>query len=195
MQLRNAWVPMTLLFLSFVIRLAGDEGIALFQYQRSAILEGEYWRAISGHLVHGTWQHWLLNAAGLSLLWAIFPRHLCNRSAALLSLGIALSTSIALLILDPAVNWYLGMSALLHGLLAAWLVVDLLDGKRMAGLLLLLISLKLAYEQWLGPLPGSMESTGLPVLVNAHLYGALSGGLFGALLFVKRSGKSTTQTD
>lgn len=195
MQLRNAWVPMTLLFLSFVIRLAGDEGIALFQYQRSAILEGEYWRAISGHLVHGTWQHWLLNAAGLSLLWAIFPRHLCNRSAALLSLGIALSTSIALLVLDPAVNWYLGMSALLHGLLAAWLVVDLLDGKRMAGLLLLLISLKLAYEQWLGPLPGSMESTGLPVLVNAHLYGALSGGLFGALLFVKRPGKSTTQTD
>lgn len=195
MQLRNAWVPMTLLFLSFVIRLAGDEGIALFQYQRSAILEGEYWRAISGHLVHGTWQHWLLNAAGLSLLWAIFPRHLCNRSAALLSLGIALLTSIALLVLDPAVNWYLGMSALLHGLLAAWLVVDLLDGKRMAGLLLLLISLKLAYEQWLGPLPGSMESTGLPVLVNAHLYGALSGGLFGALLFVKRPGKSTTQTD
>ena len=195
MQLRNAWVPMTLLFLSFVIRLAGDEGIALFQYQRSAILEGEYWRAISGHLVHGTWQHWLLNAAGLSLLWAIFPRHLCNSSAALLSLGIALSTSIALLVLDPAVNWYLGMSALLHGLLVAWLVVDLLDGKRMAGLLLLLISLKLAYEQWLGPLPGSMESTGLPVLVNAHLYGALSGGLFGALLFVKRSGKSTTQTD
>jgi rhomboid family GlyGly-CTERM serine protease len=182
---------MTLLFLSFALRLAGNEGIALFQYQRSAILEGEYWRVLSGHLVHGTWQHWLLNAVGLSLLWAIFPRHLCNSSTALLSLGIALLTSSALLVLDPAVSWYLGMSALLHGLLVAWLVADLLNGKRMAGLLLLLVGLKLAYEQWFGPLPGSIESTGLPVLVNAHLYGALSGGLFGVLLFVRRSKSNT----
>ena len=187
MQLKNAWVPMTLLLLSFAIRLAGYEGVELFQYQRDAILEGEYWRVLTGHLVHGTWRHWLLNAAGLSLIWAIFPRHFGHVSAALLSLGIALLTSIALLIWDPAVSWYLGMSALLHGLFVAWLVVDLLNGQRIAVVLLLFVSLKLVYEQWFGPLPGSVESTGLPVLVNAHLYGALSGGLLGVILFVKQS--------
>lgn len=187
MQPKHAWVAMTLLFLSFALRLTGNEGVELFQYQRDAIIGGEYWRVLSGHLVHGTWRHWLLNATGLALIWAIFPRHFGHLSAALLSLGIALLTSIALLIWDPAVSWYVGMSALLHGLFVAWLVVDLLNGQRMAVVLLLFVSLKLVYEQWFGPLPGSVETTGLPVLVNAHLYGALSGGLFGVILFFKQS--------
>ncbi len=192
MLVKNAWIPMTLLCVSFLLRLSGSEGVSLFQFQRDAILDGEFWRVLSGHLVHGTWMHWLLNAAGLSLIWFIFPHHFRHISAVFLCIGIALLTSMTLLTLNPAVSWYLGMSALLHGLIVAWAVIDLLNGQRIALILLLLVSMKLVYEQWFGPLPGSLETTGLPVLVDAHLYGAVSGGILGIILVAFRSYKEKT---
>jgi hypothetical protein len=36
---------------------------------------------------------------------------------------------------------------------------------------------KLLYEQLVGPLPGSESVAGGTVIVNAHLYGAVGGGL------------------
>lgn len=182
--LKHVWIPVALLLISFGLQMAGKVGQELFCYQRDAILDGEYWRLVTGHLVHGTWRHWLLNAAGLSLVWAIYPRYFCHISAALLCLGIALMTSASLLVWDPAVDWYLGMSAVLHGVFVAWVIVDLMNGRRIALIPLLLVVVKLVYEQRIGPLPGSVESTGLPVLVDAHLYGAIAGGLHAMVLSV-----------
>ena len=50
-----------------------------------------------------------------------------------------------------------------------------------SGVLLLLLIAKISYEQFSGPVPGSEATSGGPVIVDAHLYGAL-GGILGALL-------------
>ncbi len=80
---------------------------------------------------------------------------------------------------DPGIGWYLGASGVLHGVLAAAAFVRLrrgeFEGWALAGLLLA----KLAYEQIHGALPFAGED--LPVVVDAHLYGAL-GGLAAALV-------------
>lgn len=175
---------MGLLLISSLLQLSGNEAEELFRYQRTAILEGEYWRLITAHLVHGTWRHWMLNMAGLGLIWAIFPRHFGYASTLPLILGLMLMTSVALLICNPSVGWYVGMSALLHGLFTAWCCIELLRGSRIALVPLLLVGVKLIYEQCIGPLPGSEESTGLPVLVDAHLYAALAGAFLGGVLTV-----------
>lgn len=174
-------IPAGLLLLSLVVQLSGTTGIEWLQYRRDLILDGQVWRLVTGHLVHGTWNHWMLNAGGLALLWALCPRQFAHASSLWLMAAIMLATGAALLLLNPGVVWYVGMSALLHGLLVAWLVVALLNGRHGALLLLLLIAAKLVYEQVTGPLPGTAEATGLPVLVDAHLYAAIAGGVLGVV--------------
>lgn len=190
MRLRNTPIPIALLGLSLGAMLLGPKATAQLSYQREAILQGEWWRLLTAHLVHGTWGHWAFNAAGLLLVWAIFPAHLARWSALALIAGVALLTSLALLILDPTVSWYLGMSALLHGLFMAWSIEAVFQRRSFAGLMVAAITGKLAYEQLAGPLPGSAEAVGLPVLVDAHLYAAFAGIVF---VLVKSYGKSMSR--
>ena len=77
--------------------------------------------------------------------------------------------------------WYVGLSGLLHGLLAAGITTKLRQPDGETLLLAGLLIGKLVWEQFGGPLPGSEVTSGGPVVVNAHLYGAL-GGCLGALL-------------
>lgn len=173
------------LFLGTLCVLAGllpDRFVALLQYRRSAILAGEWWRIFSGHLVHLGWSHLAMNLLGLWLIWQFFlergsPSTRCLYRLPLLAIG----TSLGLLFWSPEISWYRGLSGLLHG----WLVVAIL---RHCGchpwlntLLLSLLAAKLTWEQAAGALPGSESWTGGAVVVDAHLYGALSGVILWAL--------------
>jgi rhomboid family GlyGly-CTERM serine protease len=88
---------------------------------------------------------------------------------------------IAFWFLNPELYWYVGMSGLLHGLLVAGIITRLRSLDVETGILLLLLIVKIGYEQFNGPVPGSESTSGGPVVVDAHLYGAL-GGVLGALL-------------
>ncbi|MBI5460901.1 MAG: rhombosortase [Gammaproteobacteria bacterium] len=173
-MIKRAWVPLALIFVSSVAEFLGG-GADLWQYDREGILGGQVWRLLTGHLVHGTQWHWLLNMAGLLLIWAVYPGYFRQISALFATLGIMLLISAALLVLNPDVTWYLGMSALLHGLFAAWSLADFLGGRRIALLPLALVVLKVLYEQYAGASPEVVAAIGLPVLVDAHLYGVIAG--------------------
>ena len=77
--------------------------------------------------------------------------------------------------------WYVGLSGLLHALLAAGIVARLGNINAEMAILATLVIAKLAWEQFSGPLPGSELTSGGVVIVDAHLYGA-AGGVLGALL-------------
>ena len=72
------------------------------------------------------------------------------------------------------------LSGILHGLLVFALLQQLTQQPRSTALLLTLVAGKIAWEQLAGPLPGSESWTGGRVIVDAHLYGALSGTLLWA---------------
>ena len=159
----------------------GDAGRKLLCYDRAGLAAGEWWRLLSGHLVHLGWRHAVMDlAAALTLGW-LFGRELSPRRWVWVLLLSLLAVNAGLWWLDPGITWYVGLSGVLHGVMAAG-SVTLARQRVPAGYWLLgALALKLGVEQLFGPLWLAAESAGGPVIVNAHLYGA-AGGLLATLV-------------
>jgi len=61
-------LPLSIVLISTALALGGQTVTEALRYQRGAILDGQWWRLISGNLVHLGWSHLLLNLAGLILV-------------------------------------------------------------------------------------------------------------------------------
>ena len=121
------------------------------------------------------------NTIGLMLVWFLVGARF-STSVWLINIVVTLFVIDAgFWFLNPELYWYVGLSGLLHGLLAAGIIAKLgaIDVETVV-LALLLIG-KLIWEQVGGPMPGSELTSGGPVVVDAHLYGTL-GGIAAALL-------------
>ena len=188
--LNGSWlVLVSLIALILLLSMLGETARQALRFDRIAILnERQYWRLLTGHLVHGSWRHTLLNTAGLGLIVALFrgvytPMQWCR-----IGLLSALCIDVGLLMLMPTLQWYVGLSGVLHGLLAAGAVAWWrVESPGLAALLTAILVGKLCWEQWQGALPLSGD---LPVIVNAHLYGAAGGLLAGALMLTRLPGRS-----
>ena len=181
-SLRRHALPLGLALTVTVLAFLGSPARRALRLDRPRVLEGELWRLFTGHLVHLGWGHLAMNLAGLALVWLLVGAALSPGRWATVLAVCALGTGLGLA-LDPRLHWYVGLSGVLHGLLAAGAVAALRGpGRREAMVLLALLAAKLAWEQARGALPGSAALAGGPVLVDAHLYGAVWGGLAGWLL-------------
>ncbi len=179
--------PVVYIAISIVIMMTGEIGKEALRYDRVWIGQGEAWRFVSGHFAHLGWSHLALNSAGLLLVWYLIGGAYTLRTW-LLIVGVTLATmDLGFWFLNPELYWYVGMSGLLHGLLAAGVVTRLRNIDAETVILLLLLIAKISWEQFSGPVPGSESTSGGPVVVDAHLYGAL-GGILGALLVRIRVG-------
>lgn len=87
--------------------------------------------------------------------------------------------------LNPELQWYVGLSGVLHGVLMAGLVVAASSEHKEAIAVGIIVTAKIAWEQFSGPLPGSEASSGGAVIVDAHLYGAVAGALAGILARIR----------
>lgn len=176
------WViPGVIILMSALIALAGDLGREWLRYDRVWIVQGEAWRLVTGHVAHLSWPHLVLNAAGLLLVWFLVGASYQLKSWVVIIISSLLTIDLAFWVLNPGLHWYVGMSGLLHGLLAAGIVARLRPLNAETIVLLVLLSAKIGWEQVAGPVPGSVSTSGGPVVVDAHLYGAL-GGVLGAIL-------------
>lgn len=179
MSARNRFVPHLLPVIiaasAIGIAIAGEQTQALLRYQREAIFAGEWWRLFTGHLVHLGNTHTVMNVLGLALVWGLLWQSLTPLQWLFVTLGSAGGIGLGLLWLNPELAWYVGLSGLLHGLFVAGVLADMLRGGRREVLLLAAIAVKLMYEQFSGPLPGTAEFADGPVVVDAHLYGAIAG--------------------
>jgi rhomboid family GlyGly-CTERM serine protease len=144
------------------------------RYQSDLFSEMQLWRLLSGNLLHLGWNHLLMNLLGLILIVMIFIERPLKHWW-FDSLICALGVSLGLYLFSPETYWYVGLSGLLHGLLIAAIVDDLSQQPRTYSLLLVAVAAKLAWEQIAGPIPLSESSIQGVVIVDAHLYGAISG--------------------
>ena len=85
--------------------------------------------------------------------------------------------------MDKDLSWYVGLSGVLLGLLISGAFVGLTRWRGESLLIISLVFVKIAYEQLAGPMPGSEFPSGGPVVVNAHLYGAIAGLITGLPLW------------
>jgi len=170
----------TLALLELVQILGGPRGEWL-RYARGPILHGEWWRLVSGHLVHFDPMHAVMNMAGLVLLWLLFVADARPRQWAIVALVSAVTISLSLWIRHPEVEWYLGLSGVLHGVWAAACIHAFTRWRLEAFVSAALLVAKLLLEPRLGALSTALLGGGLHVVVVAHLYGAL-GGLLAAVV-------------
>jgi rhomboid family GlyGly-CTERM serine protease len=179
---RQAWIAAGLVaVVSTAMQLAGLDAIAA--WDRDALAGGQLWRFISGHFVHLGWSHLLLNLAGLALITWIAGRTWDWAGWLAITLISITVIGAGFWIINPELEWYVGLSGLLHGLLAAGLVVGIARRETESVVLAALVVAKLAWEQFSGPLPGSEGASGGAVIVDAHLYGAVGGILAAAAMW------------
>jgi rhomboid family GlyGly-CTERM serine protease len=106
-----------------------------------------------------------------------------------LSLVAAAAIDLGLYFFEPDVRWYVGLSGVLHGLVAAGALALLLQREMLGAVLAIGVGGKLAFEQLVGPVPFTAQSVGGPVVVAAHLWGAVGGLLAeAAAQIVRRRG-------
>jgi hypothetical protein len=90
-------------------------------------------------------------------------------------------------LLEPQLIWYVGLSGLLHGYLAAGVAAGLPKLQTEDWLIAGFLIVKLGYEQIIGPIPGSTDTAGGNVVVAAHLYGAIAGLLVGLIISFRKA--------
>jgi rhomboid family GlyGly-CTERM serine protease len=185
-RLRDSWAVVVLLAVCLVLAGGGDELRDLGRYDRHAIEAGEYWRLVTGHFVHLGFGHLWPNVAALAIVGLLFEDvfrnadwwRLCAASAAAIDLG--------LYVLDPEVAWYVGLSGVLHGLVAAGALALIVRRQTLGALLAIGLTGKIVFEQIAGPVPFTATSVGGPVVVAAHLYGSIGGVLMQAATEITR---------
>ena len=177
-------IPALLLVAAVLVAAMGDAGREALRYERALVADGEWWRLLSAHVTHLGWRHVALNAAGIVLVWLLVGRALTRTGWALvLAVGVAVIDA-AFWLLRPDLGWYVGLSGLLHAVLVAGLVTGWRAAPRETLLIAIVVVAKLGYEQFGGALPGSQSMSGGPVVVDAHLYGAV-GGIVGGLAAIR----------
>ena len=148
------------------------------RYGRAEILEsGQWWRLLTGNLVHLGYWHLLLNMAGLILITLLLAHALTARQWAFTGLCSMLGVGLGLLIFDPQLNWYVGFSGALYGLLLGGAIAEFRNQKVIACLIGAYTIGKIIWEQLYGAVDSSEAIIGGSVIVNAHLYGTVAGGL------------------
>jgi len=161
----------------------GGESLRLaLRYDRTALGEGEWWRLFTGHLVHLDLEHMALNTLGLILMWALFARDYSPLRWLAILLVSALAISAGLWFRNPQIQWYVGASGALHGVMTAGTLAHLRRRDLDSGILATFIVGKLAYEQFAGSMPFAGQ---MSTVIDAHLYGAI-GGLAIALFLRSR---------
>ncbi len=185
-----------IIFVLFVIILSALAQLSLMfetdwlQFARADIESGQWWRFITGNMVHLTWRHLAMNILALVAIFALYSKCLNIHLMILVFLLSCLSVTLGIWMFSPQIHWYVGLSGSLHGLLVTLIILDFAIHKHWLNIVLLLALIaKLAWEGMMGPMPGSESAAGGPVVVQAHLYGFLGGLIITFCMFIFNKNK------
>lgn len=162
-------------------------------YDRIAILQGEWWRLITGGWLHHNLNHLLMNLLAWGLIYLLLPQRLAGyRSVGLLILQVVLVDAF-LFALVPATHFYWGLSGALHGLFAICALLMIQQRECQGWWWLLGLFVKLGWDL-LRTDSVTTELIGTRVHVESHVIGAVSGVLTGLLLLLwyRRGAKEPT---
>ncbi len=171
----------TIVVISLAIALIGDSGNLALRFDRDKIIAHEWWRIFTGNLAHLSWNHLWMNLAGLVMIWFIYAQQLSITKWLINFFVCSIAVGVGLFLFNPELSWYVGLSGTLHGLLMTGIIINITHKERLDFVLFVLVTGKLIWEQWAGALPGSAETAGGPVIVDAHLYGAITGVIMGLI--------------
>lgn len=179
--------------LAFAAVLVAMQGLATLlpgalPYERAAILDGgQYARLLTGHLVHHDLPHLGWNLVGLALVAWLFAREFTLPGWGVILLASTVAVDAGFLVFEPQLEWYVGFSGVLHGLMAAGLCAWLWRAPdAITAFVAVVFACKLGWEHVMGPLPFTASTIDLPVIHQAHTYGAIGGTIAAVGLLARR---------
>ncbi len=180
-QQKTSLLLASALFVLFIVLIQYFQLKPLLQFDRTLINQGEFWRLFTGNLIHYNFEHMWMNLAGLALgMYLLAFRYPLFYWFIIISFS-SLAVGSGLYIFDTNMQYYVGLSGALHGMLVVGALVETRHNKTTGLLLLLFIFAKLSYEQFFGALSAPLSNT-TSIAVNAHLYGSLAGIIIWFLL-------------
>lgn len=172
--------PVAISVLAFTIAVFHGELSEHLQYQSGFNQSGEVWRLLTAHFVHLDWPHLMLNLLGLWLLWLLVGTTFNTDQWLFLGVLLSVFISMGLKIFSPEVTWYVGLSGLLYGMFSCAAVVRITGVSSPLLLLLAVILLKTILESATLPI-SLLDLTAHRVVVDAHVYGIVSGMVCGGV--------------
>ena len=160
-----------------------------FRFEQVSISNGDYWRLLSGHLVHLNLPHTLMNLGALCLLMIMFWKDMSYPADLTTLICSIIFINIGLYFFHPELTSYAGFSGVLHGLFLFYFLKTLPENKKVSIIALTVISLKLIWEQtpW-ADISETAKLIGGSVATMAHLYGGIFGLIAGiSYLFVQKN--------
>lgn len=144
------------------------------RFQPDLFQSGELWRMVTGHFVHESWPHLMVSAVLIMMVHLLFGHIFRGSGLVLLVLLVAIGISLGLS-LAPQAAYYVGMSGLLYGLMVFGACRAIEKGMLTGYLVMLTLFCKFAISQIIGPNRAMEQFIGLPVAVDAHHYGVITG--------------------
>ncbi len=185
-------LPLAIVLLCCILQFCGLSND--LRFDRDAIAQGNWWLLLSGNFVHIGFNHLLLNIAGLWLIYFLLWSNYNTTNWLFILVLSSMGVGLGLYALNPELRWYVGLSGTLHGLIIAGAIADCRRYPKTGALLLILVSGKLAWEQFFGALPGSAEVAGGNVIVDSHFYGAITGAICTLMIAIWFALKQRTVT-
>lgn len=149
--------------------------LGVLEFDRQQVLSGEIWRIWTGHLVHTNISHFALNIVAAIIIYFTFFTRI--KSGELLLYGSVFATliSVTLLCIHPSLDWYNGLSGLLHALVAYFSVRLARDEDKIFWAGLVIIWMKVLVEA-IRAHSGYENLVGdMTIITEAHLLGAFFG--------------------
>lgn len=163
------------------------------QFDRQAILNGDYWRLWTGHLLHTNQWHLIMNIAGLVVILLLHGNYFRFWTFLFLFITGTGLIGLALLFWSPAINLYVGLSGWLHALLVYGACEDVRRHWSSGWLILAGVAAKVSWEQWHGASSDLVMLIEADVAVDAHLYGAICGIILFMMVFSFRQVNQSPQ--
>jgi len=177
--MRTVWVHTAIILtLSTLLFLFQDNSNQWLAYYHNGIAKGQIWRLLTAHFCHTNGYHLLLNGTGLLVVTALFLDTFKHYSILTMMISVGLFISLCLYWIEPELQWYVGLSGVLHGLFAFGVCDELKKRDKWGVILGLGFIAKVAYEQILGPSAATEALIDATVLIDAHLYGAIAGVIY-----------------
>ena len=190
---------LSILFISIITFISSDVS-SFFIYERVAILNGEIWRLVTGHLVHFNIPHQLYNLIAFGMMGWMIEHKKC-RHFFLLCLLISFSIGIFLVIVKTEIAFYGGLSGLACGLLIYLALAGLRDKgpwRTLCCAMLFIVPIKIFFEVYVGesilPYPKGASFT---TMWEAHAIGSLIALLAFAIqnfIIIRLGNYKTTKT-
>jgi len=178
--------------ISTLLWLLGDSTLEILKYHRDAIVEGEYWRILTGHLVHSNGWHLLLNLASIIMIGLLFSQHLSKVIWIVVFVLSGLIISGCYYWIAPEFSYYVGLSAILYAVIIVGALLDIKEQPLIAIVVLLVVTARVIFQQFsdtIDPLAALIEDR---VAIESHLFGICSGYGLGLILLLRQRLKQSS---